>query len=458
VEFQTGDPNFSTNNTQLGLYLQDDWSPTERLVLNLGVRWDYETHMMNYDYVTPRAVVDSLTRYQDRLFIPLDPNRYFTDGNNREPFYGAIQPRVGFSYALDRSATTSVFGGWGLFYDRTVFDIAIEESYALQHPSYTVFFAPPGEAPTGNLARFEPRFLADPQAMVRELTANRQFNTPEVKLIPNDLRPPMAQHFNLGLRRAFGALEASAAYTGVRSRNIPTFYWANQNFVCPERSFAVANCFQSRTIPGWGTILLMDDTGRTWYDALQLKLDRPYRGRGAGEWGWGAGLHYTFARRQTEGFNDLFSFPNPVDFPRQVRNDEPHRVVANWIVDVPWLWGIQFSGIINLGSGTRYDVGGRFDCHQANTCFEAGGFEPERRSFIIPNAFAYRNVDLRLRKEFVNWGGARLGVAAELFNAFNYQNFGDFNTFNRTDPNFGTARGVISDPRRLQIGLEYNYR
>jgi hypothetical protein len=134
-----------------------------------------------------------------------------------------------------------------------------------------------------------------------------------------------------------------------------------------------------------------------------------------------------------------------------VRNDEPLRIVANWIVDVPFAWGAQFSGVVNLGSGTKSDAGGRFDNN-----FEAGGFEPDKKSFIIPNAFAYRNVDLRLRKEFLNWRGARVGVAADLFNAFNHQNLGCFNTSNPNDANFGNAGCVISDPRRLQIGLEYN--
>ncbi|HEX8694747.1 MAG TPA: TonB-dependent receptor [Longimicrobium sp.] len=457
VEFQTGDPDFGASNTQLGLYLQDDWSPTERLVLNLGVRWDYETHMMNYDYVTPRAIVDSLTKYQDRLFLPLDPGRYFTDGDDREPFLGAFQPRLGFSWALDRDARTSIFGGWGIFYDRTLFDQAIEESFALQHPSYTIFFAPPGTTPAGNEVVFEERFLTDRAALL-ELIQDVRFNTPEVKLLPNDLRPPRAQHFNLGVRRAFGSVEASAAYTAVRSRNIMTFYWANENFVCPQRSFAVPGCFEHRTIPGWGNILLADDNGKTWYDALQVKVDRPYRGSPESGWGWGAGLALTLAERETQGFNDLFSFPNATDYPRQVRNDEPLRIVANWIVDVPWAWGIQFSGVINLGSGARQDVGGRFDCNNANTCFEAGGFSPPKHSFIIPNAFAYRMVDLRLRKELVNLRGSRLGVTAELFNAFNFDNEGDFVTFNRDDPNFGTARQIISDPRRLQIGIEYNAR
>src|SRR5437016_3537320 len=42
VEFRAGNPNFVTDNNQIGAYLQDDWSPIERLVLNLGIRWDYE--------------------------------------------------------------------------------------------------------------------------------------------------------------------------------------------------------------------------------------------------------------------------------------------------------------------------------------------------------------------------------------------------------------------------------
>lgn len=454
VEFQTGDPNFGAKNQQLGLYLQDDWSPSERLVLNLGVRWDYETHDMNYDYATPGAVVDSLTKYQSRLFTPLDTDRYFTDGTQRKHFFGAIQPRLGFSFGLDRDSRTAVFGGWGIFYDRTLFDHAIEERFALQHPSYRIEF----DTVTANgRLKFNPAFLAGGPAVVQQLISNRQFNTPEVKLLPNDLRPPVAQQFSLGVRHAFGTVQASAAYTGVRSKNIMTFYWANENFVCPARSFAVANCFEHHTIPGYGNILLADDAGKTWYDALQLKVDRPYQLSDRNV-GWGAGLAVTLAKRETQGFNDLFSFPNATDYPRQRRNDEPLRIVANWVVDVPFAWGVQFSGLLNLGSGSRVDVGGRFDCNNVNTCFEGGGFSPPKQSFIIPHAFAYRNLDLRLRKDFVNVRGTRLGVTADLFNAFNFTNSGCFDVFDRNNPSFGVSRCTVSDPRRLQFGAEFNHR
>ena len=40
--------------------MQDDWSIGRKLVLNLGVRWDVETNMINNDYVTPQPLRDSL--------------------------------------------------------------------------------------------------------------------------------------------------------------------------------------------------------------------------------------------------------------------------------------------------------------------------------------------------------------------------------------------------------------
>ncbi|HEX8903723.1 MAG TPA: hypothetical protein VF771_02635, partial [Longimicrobiaceae bacterium] len=206
-----------------------------------------------------------------------------------------------------------------------------------------------------------------------------------------------------------------------------------------------------------GNILLGDDAGKTWYDALQVQLDRPYRPE-RDRVNWGAGLAVTVAKRQKQGFNDLFSFPNGSYYPKQRVNDEPLRIVGNWVVDLPFAWGIQFSGLLNLGAGTRQDVGGRFDCNNVQTCFEAGGFEPRKFSFIVPHAFAYRNLDLRLRKDFVNVQGNRVGITADLFNAFNYNNLGCFNLFNRTDPNFGNPGCTVSDPRRLQLGVEFNRR
>ena len=49
-----------SRNTQFGVYIQDDWLPTEKLTLNIGVRWDYERTPSYLDHVTPANVLAAL--------------------------------------------------------------------------------------------------------------------------------------------------------------------------------------------------------------------------------------------------------------------------------------------------------------------------------------------------------------------------------------------------------------
>ena len=73
ARYGVGNPDLSTDNRQFGFYVQDDWTVGPRLTINAGVRWDYESDMLNNDYVTPEAV-----RAATAPFV--DGNRYFTDG------------------------------------------------------------------------------------------------------------------------------------------------------------------------------------------------------------------------------------------------------------------------------------------------------------------------------------------------------------------------------------------
>ena len=78
---------------------------------------------------TPQAVRDSITTWSSQSFVPIDPNRYFTNGTQRKPFYGAVQPRVGVSYSLNQAATTTAFAGFGVYYDRITYNSTIDEQY-----------------------------------------------------------------------------------------------------------------------------------------------------------------------------------------------------------------------------------------------------------------------------------------------------------------------------------------
>ena len=459
LTYGTGVPGLTTTNTQLGAYLQDDWSPSSRLTLNLGVRWDFESHMLNTDYVTPKMVVDTLTRYNDSLPTPLDLSRYISSGSNRKPFYGAIQPRLGFSYGLDANNKTTVFGGWGIYYDRSIFDFSVDEIQKIAHPTYIIHFADPDSTPKAGQVAFSPNYLTADTTVLNALV--HAVGEPEAFLLDNKMKPPKTTQWSLGVRHAFGALVTALSYQGQHGTNLFTYNWANFG-LNPNGS-----CCKSFNIGahGFRNIIYSTEQGETWYDAVSLQLDRPYH-KNSSNFGWGAGLTYTYAKRSIAGvdnLNDITSsfpgaFPNTLGIPKHSDNggnDERNHVVGNWIMDVPFLAGVQLGGLLTLGSGARLDIGcpSRF-CGPST--YINGGLQPNRFNFIIPHAWAYRRIDLKLLKDFPQFGTSKIGVTLDVFNVFNYKNYGCFNT-GYNDPNLGKPSCLASDPRRTQLGVEYTF-
>jgi hypothetical protein len=272
-----------------------------------------------------------------------------------------------------------------------------------------------------------------------------------VFLMPNDLKPPKSQQWSLGARHDFGRFNAALTYTGTRSDNGFTFEWANHRL----NDDGTCCVFRDFLVPAYRNVLVGYNDVRTWYDALFLQLDRPYRP--VGTWNWGAGLAWTYTIKSESEGGDLFSFPNIRNQPRRPLSDyEKHRIVANWLSDVPYAWGIQFASLVTLGTGRRFN---REDFTGPLPVIERGVEDPE-------GTFPFKTVDVRLRKDFPNFAGNRLGVTVDVFNLFNWDNFGCFNQTARIrnqqnvvvpNPDFGKPGCVISDPRRLQVGLAYDF-
>ena len=449
VDFGFGNGVVNQHNDELGAYIQDDWSPTTRLTFNVGVRWDLETGMYDRNYVTPQNVRDSLSmpQYQSQFTVPIDPNRYFTDGTDRKLFLGAFQPRFGVSYALDEAAHTVVFGSIGIFYDRQTFNTTFDDVYNQQYQLYHIDFSDGPPPPDSHVIQWN-----DSYATKAGLTALVDSNkvAREVFLIPNDLKPPKSDQWSIGIRHNFGSFNGSVSYNGSHGFN-------GYSYDFPLVKNDANNNTTSFNIPAYSSILLGNNDVRSWYKAMYLTLDRPYQRSMLSKWGWGAGVAYTLSKAETEG-GDLFSFPQ-VTAGFNARHviagvDQTHQIVGNFVTDIPYAWGIQFSGFMTFASGLAYVRNELVDTNvpgvRANVVL-APGRTPWQK-----------DVDLRLRKDFLAFRGNNIGVTASVFNVFNTQNLSGYSGFvgdpGGPNPTYGLATTVATDPRRVQVGVQYDFK
>ncbi len=472
VELGRAVPEVDLDNMVVGLYVQDDWRITDQLELNLGIRWDYESDANNNDYVTPANVLPGLNQWiastdggKAAGYSPswFNADDYISTGNNRDPFLGAFQPRIGFSYDVFADRSTVIFGGAGRYYDRVNFNFAFDELSKPNEIRQNAFFSTTGR-PVG-VASGGP---GDPilwQESYRTASGlDPVFATiagkGEAFLLKNDFEPPRTDQFNLGVRQRLGDWQTEFTLAYGKTEN--EFTWAYLNRCREPTRPSVGGGFGDNggfCSPGgsnpYRTYLVSDHNKSREFVALYVKLDKPY----TRDSGWGVNVAYTLSQAEQNGGNDNFCFDcfdienSPV---RPSANDEEHRIVANGIVDLPL--DFRLSGILTLGSGTPYDV---FDGTGPNFVYRPMGGRPEGENFLIPNAFAYRNLDLRLTKNFVVWNGSELELFVDAINIFDFYNYAGFDggTGSATSPNrnFGRPSRVLFPTRTFQLGFRYSF-
>jgi len=429
-----GDPEQSADNKQFGFFAQDDWAITPRFTLNAGLRWDYESDMLNNDYVTPPEVRPLAAAFN------FDPNQYFTDGSNRPPFYGAWQPRLGISYDLTGGGKHILFGGLGRYYDRVVYNFGLDEDFRLKYSVLTFRFSADGrpDANGNPTIAFRPEFLS--RAGLDSIVASGLGPRPEVFLLDNETKPPVSDQFNAGVRTTAKGVLFTANYAGIRSRNGFTFIFGNRN---PD-----GGC--CRQVAPFSNVLLSDSGKKNWFDALYLTADRPFDGK------WGLSLAYTLGKADAIG-GDLFSldYRTPADYPRHpAASDERNRLVTTSIIGLPY--DFLVSGFLTIGSGlgfTSADATRGFACGQFRVLNNVG--RPDHN-------LAFRTLDFRLEKSFKFGPNQRASLAGEAFNVFNYTNDACFEGFKppepEVNPRFGQATCVVQNSsRRFQLGLRYSF-
>lgn len=480
----------NTRNYENAAFAQDDWRVTNKLTLNLGLRYEYLTNpaevagkQSNFDLTTGRLVVASGGGGGAQVK---------TDKNN-------FGPRAGFAYDIFGKGKSVIRGGYGLFYflDRggisnqlaqnAPFAGSISYNY---NDGYRITFS--GQAPLNS----RDNRLATAPLPLPPVTINQAFlNNPtgaDVIAIRPDNKISNVQQFNVQFQQQLNNSTAlSVGYVGTRGRNLILYYnlqrdalSADTSIPCPIAGRTLGNCY-----PGVGSVNVRDDIGRSQYDSLQVQLERRFTK------GWQYIASYTFSKTKDNGegaFDNTSGGINYIEPYTTSRLDYPHVFSYETIYELPFgrnrkygsnisraldffAGGLQFNAIFRAQSGNPFDVrvnnrlvnvtgdpytgqNGAFLNRGSFSTVSTGVGNLERNSLRSPST---RQLNIGLLKNFAINDRAKIQFRAEAFNVFNTLQFGNPNTdFNNTNSfnGFGTIRGTAPfSNRQLQFGLRLEF-
>ncbi len=455
------DPTKAENNV-FGIYLQDDWQINDRLEVNLGLRWDYEDNAVNNDYTTPDVIqrfVTALSAHPNYV-SRVDLSDYIST-NGRDAFTGAIQPRIGFSYDIFGDEKTVLFGGAGRYYDRIGFNFAFSERFAPFNRTKTIYFSPAGGAYGGqtNTVAWDPIYAT--RDGLDALLAGT-VGTGEVFLVKEGAEMPYTDQFNFGVRHKIGDVQTAITFSQSNTKNEFGWYRLNVNdansVVIPLPS--LIDPVTTAQFP-FRSAFYSDHGREREYKAMYITVDKPY----SHDDGYGFSVAYTLAEATQNGSRDQglsnFDFDYPTIAATPWFNSpgtDKHRLVMSGTVKLPW--DMRLSSLITLASGKPF-TGSRPSAVGKPMWFE---FYPEKHDFIFPDAWAYRQVDLRLTKEFEVFEDDVVELTIDAINVFDFANYSSFNQtyqLNQTgyplNPNFGTPTNQFVPTRSFQVGLRYRW-
>jgi hypothetical protein len=473
-------------------YVQDDFKVSNRLTVNVGVRYEYSPWLSGY-------------RGQVGTFQPGSAQPIIVAGESETPdltsqfagpsayalFRGAIQtsrqaglplsitktdraqvgPRAGFAWQPFGERTV-VRGGYGLFYEQ-------ESS---------------GDRVNNNMVpfRLDQTSFNDQAPPVRTMAdfflGTKLTNSAAPSIGASAVKQKMGRdhHFSLGVQQEiapFTVVEVN--YVG----NIGRFLNGTTNINIPEPG--PGGIQARRPYPQFGGINYFDDTQQTTYHAMQTSIEQRTH----------AGLFYLVSYTWSKSLTtqNVTSVGGNSGREKALSAfDVPHNVAISAGYDLPFgrgrrlladagglvdavLGGWQAQGIYVWRSGRPYTP--TISSDRANT--GVGGQRPDRigsgelddptvgvwfdkTAFVLPAQFTYGNsggsilredsyktLDVSLFKQF-RIGTQRLQFRAEAFNVTNTVSFSAPNTAIDTAAG-GRVTSTSGTPRQMQFALKYEF-
>jgi Ca-activated chloride channel homolog len=341
----------------LSLFAQDQWRTTKRLTLTYGLRWE----------LAPPPATDGQAFAVDQANDPITLKLAPSAGSLWQTRFLNFAPRAGIAYELlSRSGRELILrGGAGIFYDL-------------------------GGDRSGDIFASSIPFVS---------------GSPDLPLLAFDpqLKTPYVISCDVALQQSLGRQSITATYLGLSGKRLLyTETLLDQN-------------------PDFGFLRVTTNRGKSNYDALQLKFERPFTNH------FGTLFSYTLAR-STDNV--------PVDSARRV-------VMAGFDLH-PSDFDVrhQLTGFANYELPSPFSTGlgnKLFRNWALDSIFNARSARPLKFVTMFPTSFGVGymledvsqrgfplyQVDMALRRKFNFSEAVGLQIQADAFNVFNHPNFED---------------------------------
>lgn len=389
--------NASRSNQSLfnGMFVHDDWKVSNKLTLNLGLRYEYEgatnerynRNSRGFDLTSASPIEAAakaayaaspipeipVTAFQVKggLLFPTEGNRSFWDADKNN-----FQPRIGFAYKVNDKLVMR--GGWGIYTVPFVINGASQPGFSQSTP--IVPSVDNGLTFQASLANPFPTGVLAPVGSTLGLGT---FLGQGISFLPNKLDNTQAQRFSFGFQYELPGnwmvelqYVGNRGYDGVVGTNIlntiPRKYLSTSSFRDQSMidtinflSATVTNPFRNlipgtslnggtvqrnqllRAFPQFGTIGTFRNDASSSYNGGQLRAEKRFSK------GYTLLAAYTWSK-----FLEKASFRNEVDTEYERRfsdTDIPHRLVMSGILELPFgrgrKWGANMHRALDVVAG-----------------------------------------------------------------------------------------------------------
>jgi hypothetical protein len=472
--FMTQTP--TNRQTQVALFFQDTYHATPKLVLDLGLRYEF------YSSIKPKGK-GGASNYdtENNSLLVAGYGSGSVNLANGVSSQSLVEPRIGFTYSVDNKSVVRggfAMSGWAGRFGFT------GGTLSTQFPViYNVQVGNTGGyGVTGSIDSLPPvPFIAIPSNGIITPAPNQAFF-----VIPTHNPLPYVEAFNLTYQRSVGyGFVANIGYVGNVGRHIPAAI--ELNAAAPGTGTAG---LRFASFGRTASTQLRGDVVPSNYNALQVNVARSFSN------GFSMTLGYAYSRSLDLGSNQP-GFTDNLNLARQYGPsdfDATHNLVISHIYELPFgkgkqfvnqggigsllLSGWQLNGILRLMSGTPFTITSdatSCDCpgngqfgqqvasvnypHSLGQWFSTASFAPPppnqfgnvgRNSVRGPTLKQY---DFSLFRGFHIWERVELQARGEFYNLTNTPNFSNPDSA-VTDAAFGTITATSGNQRTGQIALK----